>query len=159
MTQTFTAPRGVAPTPDQIVSIVPEPFSNSVVVMASASRLPQVQELITKLDGEASAGIKTESLVLKNAKAPDVANILRGITPPATPGKPGVNITADAASNMLLISGPADAGGQGRWRRPSCSGGQHAGRRLGRHGRHRPEERPVQLRRQRRGPDVRRPRG
>ena len=93
------------------MTVVPEPYSNAVVVMASAANLPRVQDLIAKLDNEApSAGLRTESAVLKKTPwPPDLADVLRGIVPGRpTPGKPGVAISADAASNTLLISGPAD---------------------------------------------------
>ncbi|MCX5661532.1 MAG: hypothetical protein NTW19_17780 [Planctomycetota bacterium] len=106
--QSFAAPRGVAVTPDQVVTAVAEPYSNSVIVTASAQNLEKIKDLVGKLDAEASAGLKTESIVMKNARAIDLANVLRNIAQPTTPGKPGVSITADMASNTLLLSGPAD---------------------------------------------------
>jgi len=106
--------------PEDVVSIVPEPGTNSIIVTANAPNLERVKSLLAQLDVE-SAGMRTELLLLKFAKAADLAPVLaqsagaggqpagRGRTSPGSAGAAtgqGVTISADSASNALVITGP-----------------------------------------------------
>jgi type II secretory pathway component GspD/PulD (secretin) len=103
-----------------MVTVVAEPMSNSLIVTANAQNLVKVNALLAKLDTEVAGGMRTELLLLKNAKAPDVAPVLAKMalsTGPvaaggrgalgATGGIGAVNVSADAGSNGLVISGPS----------------------------------------------------
>ena len=102
--------------PDDQVTVVGEPFSNSVVITANAKRTLQVVALLEKLDVDTETGAKTEFLILKNAKAVDLAAALGKVTTggapgprrPAGPAAPAsLTIAADAGSNALIFSGPS----------------------------------------------------
>ncbi|MCX5682971.1 MAG: hypothetical protein NT049_04725, partial [Planctomycetota bacterium] len=116
--------RGVgaaAVNPDDMVTVVAEPMSNSLLVTANALNLEKVKGLVAKLDTEVAGGMRTELLILKNAKAPDVAPVLqrmaqtgptaapgaRGMGGGATAGAAAVVVSADAGSNGLVVSGPS----------------------------------------------------
>ena len=130
--------------PMRSVTAVAEPVSNTLVVNATEANLVKIRGMVDELDKQAAAGSKTETLVLKNAKAPDLSNMLRlGIAPPPTPGKPGVTISADAPSNTLLISGPAEQVAKVLELAKQLEAGTPAGAPATRSTRHRPEERPV----------------
>jgi type II secretory pathway component GspD/PulD (secretin) len=106
--------------PEDVVSIVPEPGTNSIIVTANAPNLERVKSLLAQLDVE-SAGMRTELLLLKYAKAADLAPVLaqsaaaggqqpggRGKTSSSSGGAAtgqGVTISADSASNALVITG------------------------------------------------------
>jgi type II secretory pathway component GspD/PulD (secretin) len=106
--------------PEDAVSIVPEPGTNSIIVTANAPNLERVKSLLAQLDVE-SAGMRTELLLLKYAKAADLAPVLaqsaaaggqqpggRGKASPGPAGAAtgqGVTISADSASNALVITG------------------------------------------------------
>ncbi|HUU60008.1 MAG TPA: secretin N-terminal domain-containing protein, partial [Phycisphaerae bacterium] len=114
VSQAFRTPRGVPTRPEDYVSVVAEPVSNSVLVTASETNLKKVQDLVAKLDEDAAGGRRTEFVVLKHAKAVDIAPILQGVAAgssgPGTRDKPaqaGVTVSADAASNAVILSGPA----------------------------------------------------
>ena len=107
--QAFAPPRGRSVSPDELVTVVAEPTVNAVVVTASEDNAKLVQELAAKLDSEAT-GLRTEMILLKNAKAADLADTLSRIV--ATRGRgrgqqPGVSVSAEPSSNALLMSGPA----------------------------------------------------
>ncbi len=114
------AGRAATANPDDMVTVVAEPMSNSLIVTANAQNLVKVNALLAKLDTEVAGGMRTELLLLKNAKAPDVAPVLAKMalsTGPvaaggrgalgATGGIGAVNVSADAGSNGLVISGPS----------------------------------------------------
>jgi len=121
--QAQRGPRGMgagaaAGNPDDVVTVVPEPMSNSLIVTANATNLKKVQDLLAKLDVEGTGGLHTELVLLKNARAPDVAPALQQMAQTSqgaragrgalgAAGQPGVTVSADAGSNGLVISGPA----------------------------------------------------
>ena len=74
-----TAP-GAAPDPQQRVSLVADPRSNSVLVRAdNPTRLARVRALIEQLDTPGRAGGNIFIIYLKNAEAVRVAQTLRGL--------------------------------------------------------------------------------
>ena len=111
LTQAFTPRRGERVTPDDLVTIVAEPMSNSVIVTSNDKNLEKVQALLAKLDGEGAT--RTEMLLLKNSKAEDLATVLTkmaGSTSTSRRGGTsggGVVVAADAGANALIMSGPA----------------------------------------------------
>jgi type II secretion system protein D len=122
--QVQRGPRGMgagaaaAGNPDDVVTVVPEPMSNSLIVTANATNLKKVQDLLAKLDVEGTGGLHTELVLLKNARAPDVAPALQQMAQTSqgaragrgalgAAGQAGVTVSADAGSNGLVISGPA----------------------------------------------------
>ena len=97
--------------PDDLVTVVAEPISNSVIVTANDDNLKKVRGLLDTLDKEDASGVRTEYIVLKNAKAVDVAATLTKVVVPVggaktAGGKPPVTVSADAGSNALVMSGP-----------------------------------------------------
>ncbi|MDP6637501.1 MAG: secretin N-terminal domain-containing protein [Phycisphaerae bacterium] len=123
LAQAFAPQRGVRIEPDDLVTIVAENNSNSIIVTANPKNLQAVQELLTKLDTEESGGRKTEFVLLKNAKATELAVVLSKIaagsaTSTSTVGRrrgsrgssstsQQVIVSADAGSNALVMTGPA----------------------------------------------------
>jgi type II secretory pathway component GspD/PulD (secretin) len=122
--QVQRGPRGMgagaaaAGNPDDVVTVVPEPMSNSLIVTANATNLKKVQDLLAKLDVEGTGGLHTELVLLKNARAADVAPSLQQMAQTSqgaragrgalgAAGQAGVTVSADAGSNGLVISGPA----------------------------------------------------
>ncbi|MBM4017165.1 MAG: hypothetical protein FJ288_02375 [Planctomycetes bacterium] len=102
---------GAPANPDDIVTVVAEPMSNSLVVTANSMNLEKVNSLLTQLDTQTAGGMRTELKILKNAKANDIAPVLQrmvqagGATGKAAPGS--VTVSADVGSNGLVISGPS----------------------------------------------------
>ena len=125
VSQAFQPPRGTGRTidPNDVVTVVAEPVSNSIIVTASAKNLEKVKDLLEKLDSEATAGIRSEMLILENAKAEDLAPVLTkmaqastaaaGASSPSsrygsTARQQGVSVSAEKGSNALVISGPSN---------------------------------------------------
>ena len=116
LSQAFAAQRGSRITPDDLVTIVAEGNSNSLIVTANADNLKKVQALVEKLDTDTS-GLRTELLVLKYARAADLAPILSQVGGGSggvgryrgrgAPSAQGMTVSADAASNALVITGPS----------------------------------------------------
>lgn len=118
LAQAFAPQRGVRISPDDMVSVVAESGTNSIIVTANAPNLDRVKALLAQLD-VADAGTRTQLLLLKYAKASQLATVLAsaasaGATAPrrgrssafgATTDQ-GVTISADEASNALIITGP-----------------------------------------------------
>ncbi|MFB3892666.1 MAG: secretin N-terminal domain-containing protein [Phycisphaerae bacterium] len=110
--------RGQTPGADDAVTIVGAPFSNSLIVTASAKKLKQVMELVDKIDTDdtTTLGFRTEIVTLKNAKAADLAAALSktgagqaargGTRAPAAGGQQSLTVASVDASNSLIISGP-----------------------------------------------------
>jgi type II secretion system protein D len=102
---------GVPANPDDLVTVVAEPMSNSLIVTANTMNLEKVNTLLAKLDTQTAGGLRTELKILKNAKANDVAPVLQkmvaagGATGKAAPGS--VSISADVGSNGIVVSGPS----------------------------------------------------
>ncbi len=91
---------GVAPDPQQRVTLVADPRSNSVLVRAeSAARLGRVRSLIEQLDTPGRAGGNIFIIYLKNAEAIRVAYTLRSLL---TGGNDG---GGNASSSSPLSSG------------------------------------------------------
>jgi len=122
LAQAFSPPRGVRLEPDDLVTVVAEGNSNSIIVTANPKNLESVQELLTKLDTEESGGRKTEFVLLKNAKATELAAVLSKIAAGSTAGSTSgrgrrgrgatttskqVVISADAGSNAIVMTGPS----------------------------------------------------
>jgi type II secretion system protein D len=102
---------GAPANPDDIVTVVAEPMSNSLIVTANSLNLGKVNALLAQLDTQTAGGLRTELRILKNAKANDVAPVLQrmvaagGATGRAAPGS--VTISADVGSNGIVVSGPS----------------------------------------------------
>ncbi|HUU59500.1 MAG TPA: secretin N-terminal domain-containing protein, partial [Phycisphaerae bacterium] len=106
--QAFRPARGARVTPDELVSVVAEPVSNTLIVTAGDQNMKKVEELIKKLDTEAIGGARVEMIFLKNAQAADLEKVLsRMVGGAGGRGQPRAVVSADAASNALLMSGPA----------------------------------------------------
>ncbi|MCD6303766.1 MAG: hypothetical protein J7M21_02250, partial [Planctomycetes bacterium] len=117
----FAPQRGQRLSPDDAVTVVPEPTTNSLIVTANESNLQKVQALLAKLDTAEAGGNETEFLVLKNARATDMASMLqriaagggasggyksrRGVSATGRGGG-GVIVSAEPASNAVVFSGP-----------------------------------------------------
>lgn len=110
LSQAFILQRATRANPDDQVVVVPEPLSNSLVVTANEANLKRVQSLLVKLDLESTGGQRNEFLLLKNAKAIDLAAVLGKIAVSSS-GAKGVKsqqvaISADDGSNALVMAGP-----------------------------------------------------
>jgi len=113
LTQAFRIPRGVRAKPSDLVTVVAEPVSNSIIVTASEANLKKVQDLVAKFDAE-GGGRRTEFIVLKHAQAAEIASVLAGIAGGGSSRRPrrgvatadGVNVSSDTASNAVILSGP-----------------------------------------------------
>ncbi len=76
----LTEPGGAAPEPQQRVSVVADPRSNSVLLRGdSPSRLSRVRSLIEQLDTPGRSGGNIFIIYLKNAEALHVAQTLRAL--------------------------------------------------------------------------------
>jgi type II secretion system protein D len=114
-----TVGRGAQINPDDLVTVVAEQMSNSLIVTANAQNLKKVQDLLAKIDIEGTGGLKTELVLLKNARAADVAPALQQMAQgaqgaraaragaPGAVGMTGVTVSADVGSNGLVITGPS----------------------------------------------------
>ncbi|MHC4717287.1 MAG: secretin N-terminal domain-containing protein, partial [Planctomycetota bacterium] len=88
----------------------PETSANALIVSASAKNLEKIRALIKQIDTENTGGRKIEFMLLKNAKAVDLAKVLSQVL-----GRPGrgrraagaepPTVSADAASNALIVAG------------------------------------------------------
>ncbi len=123
LAQAFSPPRGVRLEPDDLVTVVAEGNSNSIIVTANPQNLKSVQELLSKLDTEESGGRKTEFVLLKNAKASELAAVLSKIASGSAASSSGgrgrrgrrstattnqqVIVSADTGSNAIVMTGPA----------------------------------------------------
>jgi type II secretory pathway component GspD/PulD (secretin) len=104
--QAFAPARGERARPDDLVTVVAEPYSNTLLVTANEQNLTRIRSLLETLDTPEAGGARTELLLLENAEAEDLAEVLSKVAAePAGPG-PGVVVSADAASNALVMSGP-----------------------------------------------------
>ncbi len=124
VSQAFQPQRGTGRTidPNDLVTVVAEPVSNSIIVTANAKNMEKVKDLLGKLDSEATAGVRSEMLILENAKAEDLAPVLEKMaksttatttgasrygTRASTAGQQTVTVSAEKGSNTLVISGPS----------------------------------------------------
>jgi len=117
LSQAFPAPRRRGIAQDQLVTIVAEPVSNSLIVNANQENLKRVKDLLSKLDTPAGGGIRTEMIILKNARASELADVLSQVARTPAAGRRGrgrqapqqgvVVVLADSASNALILSGPS----------------------------------------------------
>jgi type II secretion system protein D len=109
--QAFTPARGAAVRPEDAVTVVPEPQSNTLIVTANAANHEKVRSLLASLDTESASGQRVEIVVLKNGRAPDLAPILTRVDQssggPARGATPTTTVSADVASNALVFSGSA----------------------------------------------------
>ncbi len=110
--QAFAPRRGQRLSPEDLVTVVAETGSNSIIVTANDKNLARVRDLLKTIDAEGIGGRRTEFVVLKHARAAEVAQTLGGMSGGAVdrrgrriPGQ-GVAIAADSASNALVMSGP-----------------------------------------------------
>ena len=113
--QAFRPRRGQRVAAEDLVTIVPEPGSNSLIVTANEPNLKKVQALLSRLDDEQIGGVRTELLLLQNARADDLAGVLSRVAG-ATGGRrarqgrqqtPGLSVAAEHTANALVITGPA----------------------------------------------------
>ncbi|MDP6542500.1 MAG: secretin N-terminal domain-containing protein [Phycisphaerae bacterium] len=128
LSQAFAPQRGVRIEPDDMVNVVAEGNSNSIIVTANPKNLLAVEDLLAKLDTEESGGRKTEFVLLKNAKATELVTVLskiaagsgqsstgggrgRGRRSPASTSQQ-VIVSADAGSNAIVMTGPSAELGQ-----------------------------------------------
>ena len=129
LTQAFAPQRGVRVEPDDLVTIVAEGNSNSIIVTANPKNLLAVQDLLAKLDTEDAGGRKTEFVLLKNAKATELVTVLEKIAAGSGQSATGggrrrggrgatastsqqVVVSADAGSNAIVMTGPSAELGQ-----------------------------------------------
>lgn len=110
--QAFAPPRGQRISTDELVTVVPEPNSNSLIVTANQQNLEKVKSLVAKLDSEDAGGVKTEFILLQNAQAEDLEEVLGKVANATSRGGRGRNdqaltVSADRSSNALVLSGPA----------------------------------------------------
>jgi type II secretion system protein D len=114
LSQAFTAQRGARVSPDDLVSVVADASTNAIIVTANAANLDKVKALLAQLDTE-TAGTRTELLLLKSAKASELADVLTQIVSKSAAARgragtaatpQGVTIAANDASNALIVSGP-----------------------------------------------------
>jgi len=118
LSQAFAPQRGERVTPDDLVTVVPEAGTNSIIVTANAANLEKVKTLLAQLDVE-TAGTRRELMLLKHAKASELATVLTQMVAASTAGgrarrgtagtttTQGVTISADEGSNTLIVSGPS----------------------------------------------------
>jgi len=119
LAQAFAPQRGARISPDDMVSVVPEAGTNSIIVTANAPNLERVKALLAQLD-VAGAGTRTQLLLLKYAKAAELATVLTSAASaggaPVRRGRyssstgataQGVTISPDESSNALIITGPS----------------------------------------------------
>ncbi len=112
LSRAFQPKRGQKITPDEQVAVVAEPASNSVIVTANEDNLARVRGLLAQLDKEGSR--RTEFLLLRHAKARELAEVLTKAAGGASGGRrgrgasaaEGVVVTADSGSNALVMAGP-----------------------------------------------------
>ncbi len=120
LNQAFAPQRGQRITPGELVTVVAEPASNSLIVTANEQNLQKVRSLLESMLKEGAGTVRTEFVLLKNAKASELEPVLSriaaasgGASSPrrgrrgASPSGQAVTISADPASNALLMSGPA----------------------------------------------------
>ncbi|MBL7220010.1 MAG: hypothetical protein ISS69_07845 [Phycisphaerae bacterium] len=128
LTQAFAPQRGVRVEPDDLVTIVAEGNSNSIIVTANPKNLQAVEVLLGKLDTEDAGGRKTEFVLLKNAKATELVTVLEKIAAGSGQASSGggrrsgrgstastsqqVIVSADAGSNAIVMTGPSTELGQ-----------------------------------------------
>ena len=119
---------GAAPDPNERVTVLADPVTNSVIVRSrSASQISAIREIVKQLDQPGPAGAGVHVVSLKNAEAKSLAEILAQIPTGGTPsgdatqggvpvrnagsaptpvqvGKELATVVADPASNSLIIS-------------------------------------------------------
>lgn len=111
VSQAFAPRRGQRVEPDDLVTVVAEPDSNSLIVTASAENADRVRSLIDRLDTENAGGMRTEFILLRNARAGDLAQVLGAAAANATRGQRNsrpVVVSAEESSNALVFNGPAN---------------------------------------------------
>jgi general secretion pathway protein D len=104
---------GVAPDPQQRVTLVADPRSNSVLVRAeSAARIVRVRSLIEQLDTPGRAGGNIFIIYLKNAEATRIAYTLRSLLTGGSDasggGSPSSSLTS--TTSALSATGANNAG-------------------------------------------------
>ena len=115
LARAFAPKRGQRLSSNELVTVVPEPNSNALIISANEKNLLKLQSLLAKLDTPEAGGTKTELLLLENSKATDLADVLRKLVgTQRTRRRRGaetqepVLVSADDGSNALIISGPPD---------------------------------------------------
>jgi len=104
LAESATTP-GAAPDPQQRVSLVADPRSNSILVRAeNPSRLARVRALIEQLDTPGRAGGNIFIIYLKNAEAAHVAQTLRALLSGGSEVPATANATSLAPTSALNVS-------------------------------------------------------
>lgn len=104
--QAFAPKRGEPMRPDDLVTVVSEPYSNALIVTANERNLKRIRSLLETLDTPEAGGSRSELLLLENARATELAEVLSRVSPDSGRG-PSVVISADNSSNALVMSGPS----------------------------------------------------
>jgi len=106
--QAFAPVRGQSVSLDDLVNVVAETYTNSIIVTANEKNMQRVEGLLKELDRE-DGGRKTEFMLLANARAAEVADVLSKIATPSG-GRPGagqqVVVSPHTESNAIVITGP-----------------------------------------------------
>lgn len=104
-------PAGRTPRPEEKVTVVADPRSNSLIVAASPERLTEVQAIIASLDQRpVIAEVEYKVYPLKHIQAGDAATMLQGLLTKLQQQR-GVQgdqftITPDARTNTLIVTAP-----------------------------------------------------
>ena len=98
--------------PENNISIVPEPRSNSLMVAATPQNMPEIADLITKLD-QSTIQMKFYPMQLKYIKAAEAQQMIQAFLTNRQQklgnAAPLFDIVADTRTNSLLISAsPSD---------------------------------------------------
>jgi len=111
--QAFAPQRGQRVSLDDLVTVTAEAKSNTLIVTANAENLEKVKALLEKIDTDDAEGVRTEFVLLKNARATDLQRVLEQALPRprdqwgrAQP--PETSVAADAGSNAVILNGPTD---------------------------------------------------
>ncbi|RPI59461.1 MAG: hypothetical protein EHM48_08845, partial [Planctomycetaceae bacterium] len=105
--------RNAVPNPDDVVTVVAEPMSNSLLVTASAANMVKVEAIIAQMEIAPDNGMKTDFYVCKNIRSADMAAALAKVT--ANTGlrirgagqQQGLTVSSEPTSNAIIASGPA----------------------------------------------------
>jgi len=112
MFQRISRVPGRRPRPEDIVSIIADARSNSLIVAASPERMKEIEDLINKLDLKPLIGeVEIHAYPLKNIRASEAATMLQNLIRRLQQQRglraaDQITITADDRTNTLLITAP-----------------------------------------------------
>ena len=107
------------------VLAVPDPRTQSLLVSASKELMPQIEDMITELDGINSGSLHVHRIALENADPQDVLQILQDIYPSGNTSRSSSSTTQNVLANRAqtvqqnmnssgIGSGTTTSGGGGR---------------------------------------------